>query len=129
MRPSDRQISSLDYGRFILTGVITRVSGVTRSKFNFNLGIGIKVIKEKLELGMSFPDYAMRIEAASEIEIVSVDHRLWMQSLYLDWNHRDPADRVIVALAQRNKAKLVTDDGAIRRTATRSRNPLVTRGM
>lgn len=39
---------------------------------------------------------------------------LWIQSLALDWEHRDPADRVIVATALHRGVPLVTKDEAIR---------------
>ncbi|WP_255377593.1 hypothetical protein [Planktothrix sp. PCC 11201] len=31
----------------------------------------------------------------------------------LEWEHRDPADRVVVAIAQRNQADIITADQKI----------------
>jgi PIN domain nuclease of toxin-antitoxin system len=31
----------------------------------------------------------------------------------LDWDHRDPADRVVVALATQRQARLITKDSVI----------------
>jgi PIN domain nuclease of toxin-antitoxin system len=48
------------------------------------------------------------------LKIVAADSDLWLSSLELDWQHRDPADRLIVALALREKLSLVTRDETIR---------------
>lgn len=48
------------------------------------------------------------------VEVVDVDVQTWLDNVALDWRHRDPADRTIVALAKRRGAPLVTADAAIR---------------
>ena len=72
--------------------------------------IGLKATRNKIDLGTHFEDYVERLSMSSEIQILPVDHKMWMNSVLLDWKHRDPADRVIVALAEQFKAKLITDD-------------------
>ncbi|MCY4545319.1 MAG: hypothetical protein OXD39_08780 [Gemmatimonadetes bacterium] len=37
----------------------------------------------------------------------------WIGNLELDWDHRDPVDRTIVATAKLNKCLLVTSDTTI----------------
>lgn len=76
--------------------------------------IGVKAKKRKLDLGVDFDEYVERVSRAEELEIVPVDHRLWAASIGLAWSHRDPADRVIVALAQRRDLSIVTDDSTMR---------------
>lgn len=76
--------------------------------------IGIKATRKKLDLGTSYTDYVQRLSMATEINIVPVDHQLLAHSVLLEWEHRDPADRVIVSLAQRYKAKIISDDSAIK---------------
>ena len=66
----------------------------------------------KLDLGMSAPEYAARIERLP-LRVVAVDTDLWLRNVSLPWKHRDPVDRTIVALAQREGAALVTSDRAI----------------
>jgi PIN domain nuclease of toxin-antitoxin system len=44
------------------------------------------------------------------VEIVPVDDLTWLKNLALDWEHRDPADRTIVALATLRHLDLVTKD-------------------
>lgn len=48
------------------------------------------------------------------VETVAVDRDLFLAAVDLDWAHRDPADRLIVALARREGALIATSDGAIR---------------
>ncbi|MEH1800023.1 MAG: hypothetical protein V7L02_10945 [Nostoc sp.] len=36
-----------------------------------------------------------------------------MESVNLEWDHRDPVDRVVVALARSNQAAIITSDKAI----------------
>jgi PIN domain nuclease of toxin-antitoxin system len=42
------------------------------------------------------------------------DTKIWLRSLALDWDPRDPADRVIVATALIRGVPIVTKDVAIR---------------
>lgn len=72
--------------------------------------LGIKVQRGKLELGISIEKLAHRIEAHSPIVLLPVDTTTWLRSLTLDWDHRDPADRVIVATALVHGVPIVTKD-------------------
>ncbi len=47
------------------------------------------------------------------LNILSVDVDMWLGSVALNWNHRDPADRVIVATASILNCPLVTSDRLI----------------
>lgn len=76
--------------------------------------IGIKTSRHNLALGMGFQEYVNLVSKASDLQIVPIDHNLWADSVLLDWKHRDPADRVIVALAQQEKATLISDDQHIK---------------
>ena len=44
----------------------------------------------------------------------AVDTETWLANLELSWDHRDPADRTIVATAVVNDCPLVTSDRAMR---------------
>lgn len=44
-----------------------------------------------------------------------MDTATWLKSLELEWEHRDPADRVIVATALLRGTPLVTADDQIQR--------------
>ncbi|MBN1561244.1 PIN domain-containing protein, partial [candidate division KSB1 bacterium] len=47
------------------------------------------------------------------IDIVPVDENLWIKNLALDWSHRDPADRTIVATAMMRNCPIITKDRII----------------
>ncbi|MEA5549908.1 PIN domain-containing protein [Anabaena cylindrica UHCC 0172] len=47
------------------------------------------------------------------IKIIPIDENLWLESVALEWSHKDPADRVIVALAKKYQADLITSDKII----------------
>ncbi len=76
--------------------------------------IGIKVRRGRLDLGSSFDDFVTTVQAMESVSILAVDLATWLDVIDLDWDHGDPADRIIVATAQRNRATLVSSDRAIR---------------
>lgn len=76
--------------------------------------LGLKAERGQLDLGCPIREFSKRLASVSGLEIVPVDTDLWLASLELDWEHRDPADRLIVALAARHKLPLLTRDSAIR---------------
>jgi PIN domain nuclease of toxin-antitoxin system len=76
--------------------------------------IALKVKKGKLDLGVDMNTYVETLQRSEVIQIVPIDTSLWVDSVNLDWEHRDPADRVVVALAQKYQAKLITKDNVIR---------------
>ena len=47
------------------------------------------------------------------MRIIPIDEEIWLDSVRLEWEHRDPADRVVVAIAQRNQASIITADQKI----------------
>ena len=79
--------------------------------------LGIKIQRGKLDLGISIEEFARRIERSAVVELLPVDTATWLRSLELAWEHRDPADRVIVATALRQGVPLMTADEEIRRFA------------
>lgn len=75
--------------------------------------LGVKVNRGKLELGISISELARRLELGSNVDLLAVDTTTWLRSLDLDWDHRDPADRVIVASALLKGVPILTKDRAI----------------
>jgi PIN domain nuclease of toxin-antitoxin system len=75
--------------------------------------LGVKAQRGKLELPLSVDEFARRIERGGVVELVPVDTATWLRSLALAWDHRDPADRVIVATALALGAPLLTRDEAM----------------
>lgn len=76
--------------------------------------LGVKIMRGKLDLGMSIDEFARRVEHAGVVSLVPVDITLWLASLALRWDHRDPADRVIVATALAKGVPVLSKDSTIR---------------
>jgi PIN domain nuclease of toxin-antitoxin system len=72
--------------------------------------IGLKVKRGKLHMPLSVPEYVERLQKLDRLEILPVDIQGWLDNLELSWEHRDPADRTIVALAERLDCPLITSD-------------------
>lgn len=75
--------------------------------------IGVKVDKKKLALPITVAEFAVMVEQTTRVEILPVDVRTWIRNLDLDWDHRDPADRTIVAAASLQNCTLLTPDRLI----------------
>ncbi|WP_370528883.1 type II toxin-antitoxin system VapC family toxin [Tychonema sp. LEGE 07199] len=68
--------------------------------------MGIKIKNHKLDLGVSIDDYIATLKKSNVIRIVPIDEDIWLESVKLEWEHRDPADRVVVAVAKRSQSIL-----------------------
>lgn len=77
--------------------------------------LGVKVQRGKLDLGISITEFTRRLQKSSLLELVPVTAAVWLRSLELPWDHRDPADRVIVATALLQDVPLLTADTEIHR--------------
>ncbi len=75
--------------------------------------IALKVKRQKLVIPLAISDYADRLQRLGSLEILPVDVQTWLDNVDLPWEHRDPADRTIVALATRFDCSLVTSDRVI----------------
>ena len=75
--------------------------------------LAIKVERKKLELPLSIEDFVGRLETSGIVELVPVDTAIWLRSARLPWEHRDPADRVIVATAELKSPPLLTKDAVL----------------
>ena len=75
--------------------------------------IGIKIKKGKLNIPISLEEFISKLHQVQHFHILSIDEKIWLDSLDLDWDHRDPADRVIVASAGANHMELLTSDRII----------------
>jgi PIN domain nuclease of toxin-antitoxin system len=75
--------------------------------------IALKVNRQKLDIPLSMNEYVDRLRQLGSLEILAVDIQTWLDNVDLPWDHRDPADRTIVALAVRNNCPLITSDKMI----------------
>lgn len=76
--------------------------------------MGLKANRGRLELPLSIAEYTQRLQKLERLEITPVDVNIWLENLSLNWGHRDPADRTIVATASLLNCPLVTSDRTIR---------------
>lgn len=76
--------------------------------------VGIKSKKGRLKIPLTIESYVERLRRLDGFRMIAVDELIWLEALKLDWRHRDPADRVIVATAKALDCPIVTNDGTIR---------------
>jgi len=62
---------------------------------------GSRVKHQKLDIPLPINEYVDRLLRIGNLEILAVDIQTWWTIVDLPWDHRDPADRTIVALAVR----------------------------
>ncbi len=75
--------------------------------------IGIKVKRGRLRIPLPIADFTARLQQIDRLDLLPVDTTTWLKNLDLDWDHRDPADRTIVATATLRNCPLVTSDATI----------------
>ena len=76
--------------------------------------LGQKIKRRELSLPLRLNDYVDRLQHVGDLRIVAVDEQCWLRSLVLDWDHRDMADRTIVAMAMLHACDLVSSDKRLR---------------
>jgi PIN domain nuclease of toxin-antitoxin system len=75
--------------------------------------LGVKIRRKKLELGITIDEFARRVQLTGVVELMPVETTTWLRSIALEWDHRDPADRVIVATALLANVPVLTKNEAI----------------
>jgi len=75
--------------------------------------IAVKSRKGHIDLTIPLREYMRGLEQIPQLQILPVDGATWLLSAELDWPHRDPADRVIVATAMSFGCPLITSDRVI----------------
>jgi PIN domain nuclease of toxin-antitoxin system len=75
--------------------------------------IGLKVKRQQLFIPISLREYIDWLKGVDGVQIVPVTEETWLSNLELDWNHKDPADRTIVATALLLDCPLITSDRQI----------------
>ncbi|MDF1569494.1 MAG: type II toxin-antitoxin system VapC family toxin [Spirochaetaceae bacterium] len=76
--------------------------------------IGIKNQKGNLPLPFNLEEMIYHLESVENLTIVPIDARIRLKNIALEWDHRDPADRTIVATALLKNVPIVTADRYIR---------------
>lgn len=75
--------------------------------------VGIKIKNKKLDIGMDIKTYLEKLHQISNLTILPVTEETWVANLNLPWEHRDPADRTIVATAKLTQSWIVTANKTI----------------
>jgi len=76
--------------------------------------IAMLVQKGRMALAMDLDEWLTAVEGLDALQMVPISSRVAVQSVQLPGNfHRDPADRLIVALAREVNAPLITADEKI----------------
>ncbi|MBF0492157.1 MAG: type II toxin-antitoxin system VapC family toxin [Deltaproteobacteria bacterium] len=52
---------------------------------------------------------------SEEAKIINISVQEWFDAIHLDWKHKDPVDRLIVAYAKRQDVPIVTSDKLIKK--------------
>jgi PIN domain nuclease of toxin-antitoxin system len=76
--------------------------------------IGWKIRQGKLSIPLRLRDYVSFLKETDRVEIQATELEVWLHSIDLDWSHRDPADRIIVASADLLGCPLISSDKRIR---------------
>ncbi len=77
--------------------------------------IGVKEAKGKLHLPLPLREFAARLQSVEKVLLLEVGVEEWLATVELAWDHRDPADRVVVATAKRRGVPLITSDTEMRK--------------
>jgi PIN domain nuclease of toxin-antitoxin system len=75
--------------------------------------IAVKIKNNKLIIPLPIEEYAARLSKVDKLEFLDVDVPTWLASVALDWEHRDPADIVILATSKLLGLPLITSDRRI----------------
>lgn len=76
--------------------------------------IAVLIERDRIALAMGLDEWLANVASLDGVALVPVTHQVAVQSARLPGDfHRDPADRMIVALARERNAVLVTADAKI----------------
>jgi PIN domain nuclease of toxin-antitoxin system len=76
--------------------------------------IAIKVKNQKLDLGVPLDTYLAALKQSDVVQIMPVNEDVLVKSVNLHWLHRDPVDRIMVAMALGRDCSIITKNKEIR---------------
>ena len=71
--------------------------------------------QKKLSLPIKLVEFSKLLLQAQNIKIIPIELDIWLKALALKWQHKDPVDRVIVAIATKYSYPIITSDKIIGR--------------
>jgi PIN domain nuclease of toxin-antitoxin system len=75
--------------------------------------IALKTKRGTIDMGVPLPRLVRELCRRANVAILPVDAETWLRNVALPWEHRDPADRTIVASAELRNAPILTCDDRI----------------
>lgn len=75
--------------------------------------IGAKLKKKAIILPMDLKEYSNLVEKIPNTTIYNITGNDWINASEIDWDHKEPVDRVIVSVTVDKKYKLITKDETI----------------
>ena len=72
--------------------------------------LGIKIKNNKLDIGMTIDQFTRGLKTMGTLVDLPVTTEVWLENLRLDWAHKDPADRTIVATARLRALPVISKD-------------------
>ena len=76
--------------------------------------IALKIKQKKLILNLSAREFYRHYAEIPSLSILKIGCEEWFEAIDLEWNHKDPADRLIVAYARKTGSPIVTTDKQIK---------------
>jgi PIN domain nuclease of toxin-antitoxin system len=77
--------------------------------------LACKIKAKKLDIGISSEELLSHYRLETDISIVDITPEMWHKSISLEWDHGDPADRMILSYAMESNLKIVTTDGKMKK--------------
>lgn len=77
--------------------------------------MALKIKKKQLFLNTTAQELFYHYRTVSLSQIISIGCEEWFDSIELDWPHKDPVDRLLVAYARRLDIPIVTTDKQIKK--------------
>lgn len=72
--------------------------------------IALKTKKKKLVMSYSARELFSHYKQVSGVQIRDIGCEEWFNAIELDWSHKDPVDRLLVAYAKAIQGPIVTSD-------------------
>lgn len=96
-----------------------RVKKILDHEYNFYISafscweIAQKVKRGTLKIPLSIEEFQNLILSVDDIQIIDINVKTLISSVSLDWENKDPADRIIASLALELKIPVITTDSKL----------------
>ena len=77
--------------------------------------IACKIKAKKLSLDITTEELYENYSQIPSIQIINIGVEEWLDSIALNWEEKDPADRLLVGYAKKNNYYIITSDKKIKK--------------